>query len=220
MTTRQFKRTRNTRNSFKHPVELKFVDTQTNADAFSVTWDTMEDATNDSVSGVALGDSESQRDGRVYYIHNINIRARVHASSSESQVTPQSNLVGRFCLVWDTQTNGTQLTATDVMDGGQTDDVLSFANLQNSQRFRILWDKSFILKRSITNEGAINLFATPDDTSGIFIFNRSFKRPIKVVCTGTDATISSISDNSLHIIGVANNTAILLNMQIRVRFTS
>ncbi len=199
--------------------EMKFADIETDGDAFSSTWSTMEDATNDSVSGVAQGDGESERDGRKYLIHSIHIRCRVRTVSVESATTPISDFIGRIVLVWDTQTNGAQLTATDVMDGGGTDDCLSFRNLQHSKRFRILWDKRWVLKSSDTNEGSINLFANGIRTTGEMRYNKSFKKPIPVICSLTTAVIAAISDNSLHIIGVANNTGALLNMQVRMRFT-
>ncbi len=228
MTTRRRKRKRrrfpakrtNVRTGGFLGLEMKFADIETNSDAFATTWATMEDATNDSVSGVAQGDGESQRDGRKYLIHSIHIRARVFKVFTESQAAPLGDIEGRICLVWDTQTNGAQLTATDVMDGGQTDDTLAFRNLQHSKRFRVLWDKSWKLSlNNQTNEGAINLFANGTVTTPIMTFNRRFKTPIPVICSATTAVIAAISDSSLHVIGVANDAAALLNMQIRLRFT-
>lgn len=200
-------------------LELKFADIETNNDAFASTWATMEDSTNDSVSGVGQGDGESERDGRKYQIHSIHIKARVHTAVSESQVTPLPDLQGTIMLVWDTQTNGAQMTATDVMDGGLTDDTLAFRNLQHSKRFRVLWTKHWKIMANGTNEGAVNLFAQNAQTTPTFMFNRVFKTPIPVICQATTAVIAAISDNSLHIIGVANLATALLNMQVRIRFT-
>ncbi len=197
-------------------LEMKFADIETSADAFSTTWTTMEDATNDSVSGVAQGDGESSRDGRKYAIHSIHIKAHIEKGKNESQAAPLDDNVGRFCLVLDRQTNGAQLTATDVMDGGQTDDVLAFRNLQHTKRFGVIWDKSWKLSVASgnTNEGAVNLFANGNVSTPIMFFNKKFSPPIIVTCTGTDGTISGISDNSLHIIGVATDVTAILNMQI------
>ncbi len=207
------------RKRFERPQEVKFVDVESINDAFATTWATMEDATNDCVSGVAIGDTESSRDGRKYFIKSVHIRAVVHVVAAEANVNPRTDLRGRICLVWDTQTNGAQLTATDVMDGGQTDDTLAFRNLQHSKRFKVIWDKSWkLINFGQMAQGAINLFAIPATNTVIMQFHKVFPKPIPVVCTGTDATVTSISDNSLHIIGVANDTSALLNMQIRIRF--
>ncbi len=200
-------------------IELKFADFETVSDAFAVTWQRMQDGTINCVSGVAQGDGESQRDGRKYMIHSVHIRATLATSSTESQTGPLADIVGRICLVWDTQSNGAVPTATDIMDGRQTADELSFRNLQNTKRFRILWDKSWKINRLNMNEGSINLFASNTQISPIIKFNKKFKNPIPVTCTGTGNTVASISDNSLHIIGVANSTEAFLNYQVRVRFT-
>ncbi len=200
-------------------LEMKFADIETNNDAFANTWATMEDATNASVSGVAQGDGESNRDGRKYSIHSIHIRARVDISATESQTTPLQDAIGRICLVWDTQTNGAQLTATDVMNASLANDELSFRNLQHTKRFRVLWDRSWKINRSNTNEGAVNLFASGFQSTAIFTFNRRFKTPIPVTCSGTTAGIASISDNSLHMIGIGTDTNALLKYHVRLRFT-
>ncbi len=204
---------------FLSPLEVKFADIESNSDAFATNWATMEDATNDSISGVAIGDTESSRDGRVYHIHSIHIKGRIQVASTEMVGTPQPDLFGRICLVLDTQTNGSQLTATDVMVGTGTDDVLAFRNLRHTKRFQVLWDKKWLLRSFVTNEGAANLYAQQNQSTAIFSFNRRFKTPIKVICSGTDATISSLSDNSLHVIGVANSVGALLSYQARLRFT-
>jgi len=199
--------------------EFKFVDFETNGDAFATTWARMEDGTIQSVSGVTQGDGESNRDGRKYLIHSIHIKAKISVNASESQGAPLNDITGRVCLVWDTQTNEAAFTATDVMDGGGNDDTLSFRNLQHSKRFRVLWDKSFKIIRRNVNEGSVNLFATGNETTPIINYNKKFKKPIPVICSGTTNVITSISDNSLHIIGVASSTTALLEMQIRIRFT-
>ncbi len=201
-------------------MEKKFADFEVVAKAFSSNWVPMQDGTIKCVSGIAQGTGESQRDGRKYQIHSIHIKARVNSVVQESQAAPLSDLVGRFCLVLDTQTNVTEVVATEVMDGGQNNDELSFRNLQHSSRFKVLWDKKFILRRiAQTNEGAINLFASPISTSNIMTFNKYFKTPISVITNGTSNAISDITDNSLCMIGVANNSTCLLDYQVRIRFT-
>ncbi len=223
VTTRRYRRKRrimNVRTGGYQGIERKFVDIETQADAFATTWATMEDATNDSISGVAQGDGESQRDGRKYWIHSIHIKCAVQAQAQEAQVNPLSELKGRICLVWDKQTNGAQLTATDVMDGGLTDDTLAFRNLQFTSRFQVLWDKKWKLTRHNVAQGAVDLFAATTQTTHIMTYNKIFSKPVQVICSGTTAVIANITDNSFHIIGVATNTTALLNMQVRVRFTS
>ncbi len=201
-------------------IERKFADFETNDDAFAVTWATMEDGTIKSVGGVAQGNTESQRIGRKYSILSIHIRAFVKVAAAEANVNVRTDLRGRFCLVLDTQTNAAQLDATDVMDGGQTDDTLAFRNLQFSKRFLVLWDQAWILKHQQMAQGGVDLFSIPDSHSRMFKFNKVFAKPLQITCNSTATTnvISVMEDNSLHMIGVANDTSALLSYQVRIRF--
>lgn len=199
-------------------IEKKFIDYETADDAFATTWAAMEDGTANCISATAQGDGESNRDGRVYYIRSVHIRGIVKRVAGESGAAPVADEFARVALVWDTQTNGAQLTATDVFDGGQTDDYLAFRNLQYSKRFIVLKDKSFLLKIPGLNEGASNLFAT-GEVKVPFKWNINFKKPIKVRCSGTTAVVGSITDNSLHVVGVATSTSCQLDYQSRIRFT-
>ncbi len=202
-------------------IERKFADFEAVGDAFASSWATMQDGTIKCISGVAVGNTESSRVGRVYNITSLHLRGSVSTGSQESQSAPLNDLFCRVVIVWDTQTNGAELTATDVMDAGQTDDEYAFRNLQNTKRFRILMDKNISLNyNNQMNEGAINLFAAGQKKVH-WKFNRTFKKPIKVICKGTTNVIASITDNSLHIIGISSTTTgtPVLNYQARIRFT-
>ncbi len=201
-------------------IERKFADFEASNDAFATSWATMQDGTIKSISAVAVGNTESTRIGRVYNITSLHMRGEVILTLQESNATPVSTVMCRVVIVHDTQTNAAELTATDVMDAGQTADHLAFRNLQHTKRFRILMDKTMMLRPETTNEGAVNLFASSQQRV-MFKFNRTFKKPIKVLCTGTAAVIASITDNSIHVIGIASTTsgAPLLSYQARIRYT-
>ncbi len=203
--------------------EMKFVDYNKAADAFTVQWTggEMEDSTALSLSAVAQGDGESQRDGRVYHIHSVHIRGFIDVPVVEGATAPVGDILARLAMVWDTQTNGAQLNAEDVYLGvGAGEDVNSFRNLQNSKRFIVLKEKMLRLPRANAqmNEGSINLFAN-GDLKIHFTFNKKFNTPIKVRCSGTTAAIASVTDNSIHLIGTATATALKLTYESRVRFT-
>ncbi len=200
-------------------IENKFVDGEETATAFATTWAAIEDGTTLAMPIPAVGNTESTRIGRVYSINSLHIRFQITTVQSESITAPFDDMHCRVCVVWDTQTNGAQLTATDVMDGGQTLDVLSFRNLQFSKRFRVLMDKTVILTRNNqTNEGAINLFATGARKLQ-WKFNKTFSTPVRVICSGTTGVVGSVTDNSFHVIGVATSTAVNLEFQARIRFS-
>ncbi len=201
-------------------IEKKFVDYTVSNDPFTSVWagGEMEDATALSLSAVAQGDGESQRDGRMYTIHSVFVKGFLRTASQESQTAPITDAVARLALVWDKQTNGAQLNAEDVFDTVTAgEDVNSVKNLQFSHRFRVLKDITIPLPVQNTNEGAINLFAS-SPTLVPFKMGFTFKTPIQVRCTGTTAAIASIQDNSIHLIGTATDTNVTLWYRSRVRF--
>lgn len=214
-------RTLNARTAGFLGIERKFVDYQTVNDAFTTSWATMEDATAKSISAVAVGNTESTRVGRVYHITSVHLRGAVICAAQESDTAPFSDSLCRIVIVHDTQTNAADVTAADIMDEGQTDNHFAFRNLQNTKRFRILMDKTIVLRYdNMTNEGGANLFAVGPRVTQ-WKFNRTFKKPIKVICKGASAVIASITDNSIHVIGITSSvaTAAALSYQSRIRFT-
>lgn len=203
--------------------EVKFKDFRVNDDTFTSVWagGEMEDATALSVSAVSQGDGESERDGRVYWIHSVFIHGTIDQPAVESATAPLLDQVARIALVWDKQTNGAQLNAEDVfLTIAASDDIDSFRNLQFTKRFQVLKDQRYLIPvaRSSMNEGSVNLFASGAITVP-FKMAHIFKKPIKVTCKGTAAAIASIVDNSLHIIGTGTTTGTTLSYASRIRFS-
>ncbi len=197
--------------------EVKFFDTEITNTVMSATWAALEPATT-NLTAVAQGDGESNRDGRKFTLKSIHIRGFLETAVQESQATPLSDILCRIVLVHDTQTNGAQLTATEVMDAGGTDDINSFRNLGFTNRFKVLHDKTHRILRNNTNEGAVNLFASASTTYP-FTINKTFKVPINVLMSDTGADIANVTDNSIHMIAITTSTASLMNYQCRLRFT-
>ncbi len=216
-------RSRNYRTGGYIDMENKFVDYRVDDDAFTTVWagGEMEDGTALSLTAVAQGDGESQRDGRVYRVNSVFVHGTIVVPANEASGNPISDEVARLALVWDKQTNGAQLNAEDVfLTIAAADDVDSFRNLQFTKRFQVLADKKFRVNVTSAgmNEGGVNTFAN-GEVKFNFRMSHVFKKPIKVTCKGTTAAIASIVDNSIHLIGTATSTAVLLNYASRVRFT-
>ncbi len=203
-------------------IEKKFVDYIDNDNPFALTWAGGEmDPTTDAVSAIAQGNGENQRDGRVATLHSVFIKGFFSIAATESSIAPLDDIIIRVVLVQDRQTNGAQLNAEDVMDTiASAVDINSVKNLENSARFIVLKDKTFLLPRARanTNEGAANLFATAKILVP-FKMGVTFKKPIRVNHTGTTANVTTIADNSIHVIGTATNASGLLTYRSRVRFT-
>ncbi len=199
-------------------LERKFADFQLTNTAFGTSWVPMQDGTIKCISGVAQGDGESERDGRLYTLTSLHIRGFIEILGTEGQTAPLGDHLARVVIVLDTQTNAAEVTATNVMDAGQTDDINSFRNLQFTKRFRVLKDKTF---RIPGQAGSMTSGANVFDQGPVkihFKWNFNFKTPIRVICKATTNVIGAITDNSIQVIGVGDTALTLLNYQARVRF--
>lgn len=217
-------RTANMRSGGYVDLESKFLDSELTATTLTVNWTSLNPTgtgCTNSISVPAQGDGESDRDGRVYYIQSVHVKGAITTSATESEAAPEGDGYARVILYWDTQSNKAEATATDIMDAGGTDDFLAFRNLQNSKRFIVLKDKIIKIKPMLTNEGAINSFSQAPSYQ-FFKFNKKFKKPIKVRCTGTTANVSSVSDNNFGIAALVNSQtnipAAQIQYQARIRF--
>lgn len=202
-------------------LELKFLDSETVADAFTLGWNTMQDATRKCLTACAQGNGEDQCIGRVYHIKSIDVIGEINADGVLADASAASDMVARIILVLDTQTNAAETTASLVMDGSGNKDYLSHLNMQYTGRFRILFDKKLILKRnSGASQSVANQFAAGIAISPIFHFKKTFAgKGIKVVRNaGTAGVVASITDNTISLIGCASTSDCNLNYQCRVRF--
>ncbi len=202
------------------PGELKFTNHENVSDNFTTSWATMDPGTEGCLSAVAQGDGENQRDGRVYYIKSIHIHGEVNTVALETDAGPLPEQYARFCVVLDKQTNGAQLAANLVMkEDALTDDHFAFRNLQHSRRFTILMDKTIIVRHIGQMVVAANQYACPIKRLP-FKYHHVFNPPLKINTKGTTAVIASMTENSLHMIGITNATTptIALSYQVRIRF--
>ncbi len=201
--------------------ELKFIRTQSVADAFTTAWANMEDGTMLCLNGIAQGDGEEERIGRIAWIHSIHIKGLIFDVGRDNQAAPINDYSVRLALVLDTQTNAAVPTPSDVFDILQSQDLLAFRNLQHTHRFKVLWDRIFVISKTNVGQGAITLFGSSGD-SRIFSVNKVFKPPLKVQFKLGTPVIGAITDNSLHLMGIATSTADTpqVTYQVRLRFKS
>lgn len=164
------------------------------------------------ISGIAIGTGESERDGRKAFLTSVHVRGDVSIPAATALTAGSIN---RVALVWDTQTNGAQLNAEDVFLAASNVEH-SFRNLQFTKRFKVLKDQTFTLNPTL---GAGD--GTANDTGGYTQpFNWNVNVAIPVIFSGTTNSITSISDNSLHMVGFTSaGGTVNLRYESRVRFT-
>ncbi len=163
-----------------------------------------------SISGIAQGDGESNRDGRKCTLTSVHVRGSVTRDSASAMTNAA---VIRVVLVQDTQTNGVQLSAENVfVDSGNVEH--QWRNLQFSKRFKVLKDQTFIVQPPAAGgNGTSN-----DAGAGIRTFKWNIPVNIPVIHNGTTVAITNVTDNSLHMLAWSSDTLTTLKYQSRVRF--
>ncbi len=208
------KRVRNGRTGGFLGIETKFKDSTypPTAIAVTITGAEADPATLDSLSAIAQGDGETQRDGRKCTLTSLHMRGQVTLSLTAGSALTASR-EARVVVVWDTQTNGAQLNAEDVILAA-TNVEHGFRNLQFTKRFKILKDQNWTLNPlAAAGDGAAN------DTAAVSRdFKWNFPLKIPVIHNGTTAVVANITDNSLHVIAFASGTGVTLQYESRVRF--
>ncbi len=201
--------------------ELKFLDEEVATKNFTTSWSNLMPGDN-TISGVAQGDGDSDRDGRVYYINSIHMSMFCVSPADLATSQPQPDVIGRVMVVLDTQANETTVVASEIMNASFGEDYLAYRNLKFSKRFRVLWDKTFKLTHNGTTSqdgGGPITYSINQTSTPIFKFNKRFKKPIKVVTTDASGTIGGISDNAIVVIGSCNDATTFIHYHSRVRFT-
>ncbi len=204
-------------------IERKFIDYEVDkAVVKSMAGGEVDPATG-SISAIAQGDGESNRDGRKCVLKQVMVRGYVELNGLDDQgdeILTQAATVF-VALVQDTQSNGAQLNAEDVYDDPTDTDLdpLAYRNLQFSKRFRVLQTKLLQLTPQVFSKsgGA----STDQQTAPVrrpFMFMKNVNIPVNH--SGTTADISTVTDDSLHVLawsGAADGTCTIRYIS-RVRF--
>jgi len=204
--------------------ELKFVDTSLVDSAITAPTDATggekDPATVLCLNPIAQGDGQSERDGRQCLMKSCYVTGIVSEPASADNADAQAGGCYYVALVQDMQTNGAQLNSEDVFTNpgaAAKTAPLVLRDLQFASRFRVL--DSVLLHEP-------NKYAFTDGTatgtiSGFHLpFKLSWSGEIPVTFTATTANVTSISDNSLHIIAYCSTTSgtPVISYNSRVRF--
>ncbi len=171
-------------------------------------------------NSVATGDGQSQKDGRQITMRNLTIQGQIAVSAQTGQSASDSGTLFYIAVVLDKQTNGATINSEDVYVNpsgvlGTASDP--FRNLANIKRFRVLATR----KLNISN---LNMTNDTGSTGGVIQSGvaRRFKifvnlRGMVTTYTGTDGTVSTIRDNSLHLIAYASSVSAAPTIQYQAR---
>lgn len=205
-------------------IERKFLDTELTTTALTAAWVPLNPTgtgATDTLSIPVVGTGESERIGRKYQIHSLYVQGQFQVPALEAAAAPPGDVRCRVIVYWDKQTNGAEAAATDIMDAGGAIDSLAFRNLQFTSRFKVLYDKTIVIRfPNSVNNGAANVFS-----HGLRLYDwnfyKKFKVPITVLCDGTTANVTSCTDNNLGLAALCSDVTLgpTIAYSARVRFT-
>lgn len=166
-----------------------------------------------SVNIIPQGDTEVMRDGRKCVIKSIWIKGHMQVpqlGAVPTVTTNHENLTLK--LVLDKQCNGALPSYGDVM---QTTDWDGFRNLENSQRFRVLWSRSYNYYPTVATDDATTIVWT-FNTTRIDIYKK-VNIPLEY-SVGTTGVITTIKSNNVFLMGISEKGKVKFHGRIRIRF--
>ncbi len=162
-----------------------------------------------SINLIAQGTGESERNGRKCTIRKIQWRYRL-ASLLKASVNCSDTV--RLIVYLDKQCNGATIAATDLLV--PSGDYQGYFNLNNTSRFRTLFDKTISMNPNVAGNGTANDNATQT-------FNGTFFKDVNIPLEfdNTTGAITEIRSNNLGVLVVSNiGDFVELESRFRLRF--
>lgn len=224
---RMARRALNTRTGGFLGIELKFLDAELTGAPILATTDAtggIQSPTGGStgcLSAPADGNGEENRNGRKYTIKSCFVTGFISSSVLQDAADVLSPPTVFVAIVQDKQSNGATAASQNIFansTGSSTINAYPHRNLQFSERFKVLNSKTI-------TPGVVTATTDGANTSSVMLpgkpFKLSWKGNMPVNCNGgTTANITSIVDNSIHLVAYATTTNYTptLNYRSRIRF--
>lgn len=170
------------------------------------------------------GTGINQRVGRKILVHALKIRGILQFPAQSAGTTIASAPTVRVLVVQDKQTNGAQVQGETIMaapgTAAATNCMLSYQNLANFGRFRVLHDKLYAFQNGISVNNASATTVSTEWNSRPFKININFREPVVVHfnAAGT-ALVADIVDNSFHILATADANTTTIAYESRAVYT-
>ncbi len=160
------------------------------------------------------GNGESERIGRKITIKKIGWRYECRIPTTATAANTSDTI--RVMMVLDKQANGALAANTDLLEN---DDYQSFNNLANSQRFRILMDRSYSMHcPSGSGRGTTDTLSYGEDILSAQ-WHKKCNIPIEYDNSATSGVITSIRSNNIFIIVGSKSGLGGFASQVRIRYT-
>ncbi len=158
------------------------------------------------------GNGESARIGRKITLKSAHMKGTITLTAATAAVNTSDTVT--CMVVQDTQTNGQQFAATDLLT---TDSFDSFRNLAESVRFKVLYKKIYNLKSSgAAASGAAFVFG--EDVRS-FAVNVPMNIVMQYNDDTTDGAIGTVRTNNLYWVTQASTGVTSIIGEARVRYS-
>jgi len=166
---------------------------------------------------VPQGTGDTQRIGNKMTIKNINVRYRYRLDTAVNR-----GCVLRVMLVQDLQCNGEEAETGDILDGWfdqaeppvfQPPNIQSFRNLDNDERFKILYDKFTTVNHDLVTSAG----ASDQAVSTVKKINKKCSIPINF--NNTTGAITEIRSNNIFLFLMTSQEDGTCIVDARIKFT-
>lgn len=165
------------------------------------------------VNGIISGTSESQRIGRRIHVTGIGLTFRMRLGPNVQASDASDHM--RVMLYLDKQCNGAAATVDDILEGTDTAPILlSYRELENVNRFRILHDKTYSLHSNAATESTLGGFGRFEVVRKVWV---NVDYPVEY--TGPGPAITAIRSNNFGILVITLNGISNIKCSSRVRYT-
>ncbi len=164
----------------------------------------------DSAVKIAAGSGESQRIGRQILVKKFSMKFTLTFLSQ----TTSGNAHGfaRIIVYCDKQANGATATVGGILQSPLT--MMSYRDLENVNRFKILADRKYALSPTAgVGNGTTNIFSGGYTHDEIHL---NLNLPIEYSLT--TAAITEIKSNNIGILAISHSGRVKLESKVRIRF--
>lgn len=188
--------------------ELKFFDTAVGDQSVSGTTGVVLSS---SLNLIEQGNTGSDRIGRKVTLRSVHLKFKVRQAAASGSTTTDN--LFRIMVYHDKQCNGGAATAALLL---ASDDILGYRNLDNSSRFKILYDTTRAVYTTLSGNGTTSVSGEKQVYINV---NKKCNIPLEF-----DASTGAITDLTSSNVGVIvwiqdSAPAVVFQMNARVRYS-
>lgn len=177
----------------------------------------VDDTTALCLNAPLQGAGQKERIGNKIMIHSVQVNYSVNLITLSDQADAATSVSVKIYLILDKQTNLLQFNAEDVYEDTAGLDILSNRDMEYTNRFQVLAVETIDLDYTNSHGDGTNTGSIAGQRKVGTIYK---KVAIPVQYKVNTGDITSVIDNSLHLMAIASDASrVNLSWQSRIRFT-